>query len=102
MSLLAQAPRPVMSAPTGFHANGGRPQIGHPGESLAPTAAFAQDDLPAGIHAHQVQYTLGNIDPNDAQFLRHGARLLGWHDSDNLYHSSGVLPPLRIGAGPFH
>jgi hypothetical protein len=22
--------------------------------------------------------------------------------SDNLWHYSGVLPPFRIGAGPFH
>ena len=75
---------------------------GFEGEHLAPTAAFAHDDLPSLIHANQVKHTLCDIDTNYANISLHGTRLLWLNGGDDLSHHSGVLQSLRIGAGPFH
>src|SRR5262249_56648649 len=100
MPLSWQVPRPIMGTTARFHANSDGPQVSHQGKHLAPTAAFAHDDLPALIHAHQVKHALCDIDPNDAHILLHGTRLLWLNGGDDLSHHSGVLQSLRIGAGP--
>jgi hypothetical protein len=64
--MFAEAPRPIMGTPTGFHPNHDRGQLSHKGHQGAPRYALPQHDIARVAQTHDMDHLLSKINPEDA------------------------------------
>jgi hypothetical protein len=80
MTMLAETSGPSVSTPTGFHPHAERRQMGNKTRQFTAREALAECHMPGIIHADDVNYEVGDIDPKYTDRLCHRTRLL-WLNS---------------------
>jgi hypothetical protein len=76
MAMLAKTPGPGVGTPTRFHPDTERRQIGDKTWPFTAREALSEHHVPGAIHADDVKHEFCDIDPEYADYLWHGTRLV--------------------------